>query len=109
MARTSSFLRLSTNPVTGKTLVSQSEDKLVGNTLTHKKKKKKKLARNVAVWDQSPGASHYIVSILRRIYREAHYLPATRPGSIARGQSAAKHQRVSISDKDGNAIDTDHQ
>lgn len=97
------FLRLSTNPVTGETLVSQSEEKPVGNTL------KKKLARNVAIWGQSPGAKHYIVSILRRIYREAHYLPATRPGSIVRGQSVAKRQRVSISDKDGNAIDTDHQ
>ena len=31
------FLRMSTDPVTGETLVSQSEDKLVGNTLTQKK------------------------------------------------------------------------
>lgn len=37
MVRTSSFFRMSTDPVTGETLVSQSEDKLVGNALTQKK------------------------------------------------------------------------
>ena len=31
------FSRMSTDPVTGETLVSQSEDKLVGNALTQKK------------------------------------------------------------------------
>lgn len=65
------------------------------------------LTRKAATWGPTKEQKQYVIAILRRIYREACSLPATRPGSIARGQSAAKRQKVNISDKGGNIIDTD--
>lgn len=99
------FMRITTDRLTGNTVVSQSEHRLLFGGMEYTDTAQ--LTRQAAIWGPRKEQKEYVVALLRRVYREACSLPATRPGSIARGQSVAKRQKVSISEKEGNAIDTD--